>query len=81
MAYDEVPITKMLMDVLPKALGDKAKNMNCLANYYYDIKKCGVGFHGDEESRRVVGIILGATIPLHFQWFFKSQPIGSRFKL
>ena len=38
-------------------------------NYYYDIKKCGIGFHGDAERRKVVGIRLGDSIPLHFQWF------------
>ena len=62
-------------------IGEKGKDLNCLANYYYDIKKCGVGFHGDEESRRVIGIRLDASIPLHYQWFSEGKAIGSRFEV
>lgn len=80
-SYDEVPITQFLREALPKFAGEKAKGLNCLANYYYDVSKCGVGFHGDENSSRVIGIRLGASIPLHYQWFFKSKGIGSRFKI
>ena len=49
-AYKDVPITKYLHENLHKVIGDKAKNLNCLANYYYDVKKCGVGWHGDERQ-------------------------------
>ena len=51
------------------------------ANYYYDIKKCGIGFHGDSERKKVIGIRMGASLPLHFQWFQKSIPTGSRLEL
>ena len=61
--------------------GDKAKNLYAEGNYYYDIKKCGIGFHGDAERKIVIGIRLGKTLPLHFQWFIESKEIGERIKL
>ena len=60
-------------------MGDKAKELACEGNYYYDVSKCGIGFHGDGERKRVVGLRLGASIPLHYQWFQKSVPIGQRY--
>jgi len=49
-------------------------------NFYYDSSKCGVGFHGDEERKKVVGMRLstGGCAPLHYQWFKNKQPIGQR---
>jgi len=47
-------------------------------NYYYDIQKCGIGWHGDGERRLVVGLRIGASIPLHYQWFHHSKPVGER---
>lgn len=47
-------------------------------NYYYDITKTGIGFHGDTERKKVIGLRLGASLPLHYQWFKNSKPIGTR---
>lgn len=33
---------------------------------------------GDKERRIVVGLRIGATIPLHYQWFLRFKPIGER---
>lgn len=60
-------------------MGPKAKTLACEGNYYYDVSKCGIGFHGDSERKRVIGLRLGASIPLHYQWFQKSVPIGQRY--
>ena len=30
--------------------------MKCESNYYYDINKTGIGYHGDSERRKVVVI-------------------------
>lgn len=79
-AYDDVPITKLLKERIEKLLGDKGKDLACEGNYYYDIKKCGIGFHGDAERRKVIGVRLGDSIPLHFQWFYKGKSIGKRIK-
>ena len=50
-------------------------------NYYFDVAKCGIGFHGDAERKKVIALRLGQSIPLHFQWFHKWLPLGERCKL
>ena len=78
-SYDEVPITKYFYEQLPIIFGHKAENLKIEGNYYYDIKKCGIGFHGDAERRIVIGVRLGKNSPpLHFQWFKQSQPVEER---
>ena len=79
-AYDSVPMTKLLRERIGSLLGDKGKELACEGNYYYDIKKCGIGFHGDAERRKVVGVRLGDSIPLHFQWFYKNETVGKRMR-
>lgn len=61
-------------------IGEKGRNLVCEGNYYYDVAKTGCGFHGDSERRRVIGLRLGASIPLHYNWFHNAAPIGYRFK-
>jgi|SRR5579872_196455 len=81
-AYRQVPVLAKLI----KMIGDihpKCTNLVAEGNYYHDITKCGIGYHGDSERKKVVGVRLGATIPLDFQWFYKSKPVGRgiRFEL
>lgn len=64
-----------------RLFGDKTKNLQAEMNMYYDVTKCGIGFHGDTERKIVVCFRLGATMPLHFQWFHRSRPLGKRVKL
>jgi hypothetical protein len=81
-AYDDVPITQLMISQVEKHFGAKAVDLRGEGNYYYDPKKTGIGFHGDAERRKVFGIRLAdegtVTPPLHFQWFRKSKPIGER---
>jgi len=77
-AYDTVPFTKLLREKIGLFLPEKTKDLVCEGNYYYDVKKCGIGFHGDAERRKVIGVRLGDSIPLHFQWFYKNKPVGKR---
>ncbi len=30
------------------------------------------------ERKKVIAIRLGETIPLHYQWYYKSEPVGPR---
>lgn len=82
-SYDDIPVTKMLMSQISNYFGAKAENLKGEGNYYYDREKCGIGFHGDSERRKVIGIRLGfeESPPLHFQWFKKSEPVGERIVL
>lgn len=67
--FDEVPITKRIMQRFVEFFGPKAGNLKGEGNYYYDVKECGIGFHGDGERRKVVAVRLGASLPMHYQWF------------
>ena len=51
-------------------------NLKVEGNYYYDINKCGIGFHGDSERRKVIGVRLGETFPIVFRWYHKNNPIS-----
>jgi hypothetical protein len=45
-------------------------------NYYYDVNKTFILPHGDVERRKVVGVRLGETLPLFFQWYHKGEPVS-----
>ena len=77
---DRVPILKKLKESLGGFFGEKAKELEVEGNLYYDVKKCGIGFHGDGERKRVIACSLGASRPIHWQWYHRSKPIGERLK-
>lgn len=66
---------------LHNVIGDKAKSLVCEGNRYYDINKCGIGWHGDSERKKVIGIRLGKTMDLCFNWYFKYKPIGEKLSI
>jgi len=79
--FDEVPLLKKLREKLPDYLGEKARGLNAEGNKYYDVKKCGIGWHSDLERKKVVCVRLGAKIPLCYNWFLKCMPVGERIEL
>jgi hypothetical protein len=80
-AYDDVPSLKALVSLLPTVFGKKAEHLKTEANYYYDITKCGIGWHGDTERRKVIAVRLGAAMPLCYQWYHRHAPVGPRIDL
>lgn len=50
-------------------------------NYYYDISKCGIGYHGDGERKIVIGIRVGDDMPLHYRWYHRSEVVSPTIKL
>lgn len=54
--------------------------MKAEGNYYYDIAKCGIGFHGDSERKKVIALRLGASLPLQYR-FYQGGAVGVRMKL
>lgn len=79
--FKTVPLMNKVRKGMKEVFGRKAKNLVAELNYYYDVSKCGIGFHGDTERRIVICIRLGETIPLHFQWFHQSKRVGKTIKL
>jgi hypothetical protein len=79
-AYKDVPITNSIRGKLGEVFGDKGRDLQCEGNYYFDTSKCGIGFHGDAERRKVIAVRLGESMCLHYQWFVQGKAIGRRIK-
>lgn len=50
-------------------------------NLYYTTKKCYIGYHGDAERDVVVGIRLGCTQNLNYQWYQNSKKVGCEYTI
>jgi hypothetical protein len=57
------------------------KNLKAEGNLYFDCEHCGIGWHGDFERNIVIGLRLGDSIPLCFNWFHECKPIGDKFTI
>jgi hypothetical protein len=77
-SFARLPFTSQIRAKLPEFVGPKAIGLQAEGNYYYDVAKCGIGFHGDGERRIVIAARLGASMPIHYQWFYQNKPVGSR---
>ena len=78
-SWDEIPKMARIREVISEWTEDVL--LNGEANYYYDISKCGIGYHGDAERRKVFAVRMGSTMPLYFQWFQRSCSVGTPFEL
>ena len=74
--FNEVPLLNIIRNKLGEILGKKGTNLQAEGNYYYDIKKFGIGFHGDTERKKVIAFRLGAKIPLCYSWFHNNERIS-----
>jgi hypothetical protein len=77
--WSDVPLTQKLRMVLMDLLN--IENLMGEGNYYYDTSKCGIGYHGDTERRKVAAVRLGCEMPIFWQWYHKSEPVGSKMGL
>jgi hypothetical protein len=80
-AYEHIPLTQRIREVIAEWTEDEL--LKGEANYYYDLSKCGIGYHGDGERRKVFAMRFGDSeqAPLYYQWFQNSEPIGDRIQL
>lgn len=78
--WRDVPLTNAIR-IFMSQLSPKFRTLVAEGNYYYNPSKCGISFHGDSERRIVIAARLGVSIPLHYQWFNRSKPVGPRIKL
>ena len=72
-AFENLPLLAGIRNKLGKILNCK---LVAEGNYYYDVDKCGISYHGDSERSQVIGLRLGATMPLVFQWFHDANPVS-----
>ena len=78
-AWKHIPKMARIRQVISEWTEDVL--LNGEANYYYDLAKCGIGYHGDAERKKVFAVRMGESMPLFFQWFQRSMPIGDPIKL
>jgi hypothetical protein len=78
-SWSHIPMMSRIREVIAEWTEDVP--LNAEANYYYDISKCGIGFHGDGERKKVVAIRMGETMPLYYQWYQNSNPVGKLFEI
>ena len=79
-SFKDTPCLQKIREKLPELLGEKAKELMAELNYYYDVKKCYIGYHGDTERSRVIGIRVGSNFSLKYNWYKKCKPIGKEIK-
>ena len=65
--FDELPYLSGIRAGLPKVLGDRAKDLNAEGNYYHKTTS-GIGYHGDAERKIVIGLSLGKSTILRYNW-------------
>jgi hypothetical protein len=80
-SYENVPIIGFVKNNLQNYFGEKSRDLKGEVNYYYDVKKCGIGFHGDSERRKVIAIRLGCDMPLFYQWYKNGERVGEKIKI
>jgi len=79
--FNTIPLTKKIHESLDKYIGNKSNNLAAEGNLYHDLKTCGIGWHGDSERFCVVGVRLGTSTPIYYNWFIDSGPIGDRISI
>lgn len=76
--FNELPNTKILKERLNLLLGSDVMYAIHTAegNYYYDVNKCGITWHGDCERRKVIGVRVGHPMDLCFRWYINGNHDG-----
>ncbi len=80
-AWKKLSLLKNVRKVLPKYFGAKAANLQGEGNFYFNKSNCYIRYHGDAERRKVIAFRFGASMPLHFQWFYGQQIAPRKFKI
>ena len=75
--YNQVPLLNGAGSILVDCI-DK-QSLECEGNNYNNINKNGIGWHGDAERKKVIALRLGETMPICFNWFKQSKPVGTKF--
>eukprot|EP01130_Rhizamoeba_saxonica_P012205 TRINITY_DN5126_c0_g1_i1.p1 TRINITY_DN5126_c0_g1~~TRINITY_DN5126_c0_g1_i1.p1 ORF type:complete len:279 (-),score=70.31 TRINITY_DN5126_c0_g1_i1:42-857(-) len=76
--FERVPVFARFRNMLPDLFGEMAQGLAAEANDYYDPSRCGIGFHGDTERKKVIAVRLGVSLPIQYQWYYRGQPFGDR---
>jgi alkylated DNA repair dioxygenase AlkB len=80
-SFNEVPRLNGVLQKLYELLGLSGRDLYAEGNYYYDPSKTGIGYHGDSERRKVIGVRLGPSIKLSYAWFYDSKQASNRISI
>ena len=73
---------KKLCKKINKICKNKADGLIAEGNRYFDVKKCGIGAHGDSERRKVICLSLGSDdYPIQWAWFHKNKIVSVPYKI
>ncbi len=76
-AWKSVPfLNETRNEIMSVFEGEGGTELKCEGNKYYDRKKTGIGYHGDSERKKVVGVRLGSFMNIHWMWHFNNEPRG-----
>ena len=78
-AWSHIPLMQQIRLKIAEWTDDEL--LNGEANYYYDVSKCGIGYHGDGERKKVFAVRMGPCMPLYYQWYQRSEKVGPRIQL
>ena len=76
-SYDKVPQLSIAKNIIITSINEES--LECEGNKYLNINKNGIGWHGDAERKKVIALRLGETMPICFNWFKGSKPLGTTF--
>ena len=85
-SYVDVPKLCEWKTKIEKMCGEEEKEggLECEGNYYYDSKKCYIGWHGDRERKKVIALNLSDTSfirEIKWRWFQWSKVFGPEFSI
>lgn len=80
-SWEKVTLLNGIRKMLPLFLGESGENLQAEGNYYYNARKCYIGFHGDGERKKVCALRLGESMPLFYQWYYQNKPVGEQTKI
>jgi hypothetical protein len=78
--FDRVPVLDTLKHQIEENFGQNFQDLKAEGNLYFDVKKCGIGMHGDSERRKVLAVRVGASLPFWVNWYHETKPIGRKAK-
>lgn len=76
--FADIKYTNFLRNKITEIFNDPELKME--SNFYYDTTKTGIGYHGDTERRKVIGIRIGEDSNIAFNWFSRHKPVGKKFE-
>ena len=78
-SFSSVPLISLVREELAALFGIPPPIAEL--NYYYDVAKCGIGYHGDTERKILMCCRLGESMTLSYQWHIGKERVGEQLRL